>query len=436
MSTERFEEQLKEELESGAKLDFADVLKRIEIQEEAEELKENNKKQKVFKRTMTALCSVAAAAVVFVGAAGLLSMMSSAADGMMESESAYLSDMEVSMESEEYPNHFNSDESFEASDSVVNESVNNVTQDDYIDPSDSVIDKEPASASDADDEIPSEPKSYRIEELGITLDIPSDAYCTGRDVPSDFPLLESYGMTEGQLESAYKRNGIYFNAVWPMKSGITTELVVYVEDNNDTWQIYDMSRLSEDELRLKLDEYENYSSALDAVDGVEYYDCSVYRANRAVYIKSYCAVEGIDGRENRLEYTTVINGKKVIFMLIEHPDSDLAVFGESVSEANAEMMSKIVSSVKWDEIKNAVWEKYKGFIPMAILVICLIASVIIIIVIDRKKKKAKSMLPEAEAADSEEVTDILSSDDEVTTEEKPEDEDKSEDKNISQNTEE
>lgn len=436
MNTERFEEQLKEELESGAKLDFADVLKRIEIQEEAENLKENDAKKKVFRRTMTALCAVAAAAVVFVGAAGLLSMMSSAADGMMESESAYLSDMEISMESEESPNHFNSDESFAASDSVINETIDNVTQGDSNSQLDSVVDKEPASESDAIDAIQPELKEYRIDELGITLDIPSNAYCTGRDVPSDFPLLESYGMTEGQLESAYKRNGIYFNAVWPVASDVTTELVVYVEDNNDTWQIYDMSRLSEDELRLKLDEYENYSSAQDAVDGVEYYDCSVYRANRAVYIKSYCAVEGIDGRENRLEYTTVINGKKVIFMLIEHPDSDLAVFRESVSEANAEMMSKIVSSVKWDEIKNAVWEKYKGFIPMAILVVCLIAAVIIIIVIDvKKKKKAKNMLPEAEAADSDEVTDTLSSDDDAPTEEKPE-EDKSEEKDISQNTEE
>lgn len=436
MNTERFEEQLKEELESGAKLDFADVLKRIEIQEEAEELKENSIKKKVFRRTMTALCAVAAMAVVFVGAAGLISIVNSASDSMMESESAYISDMEISMEAEEYPDQITSNESFAASDSTVNDSSDNVTQEDSVSASDSFIDKEPASASDADDVIQSELKGYRIEELGIALNIPSEAYCTGRDVSADFPLLESYGMTEGQLESAYKRNGIYFNAVWPMRSGVTTELVVYVEDNNDTWQIYDMSRLTEDELQLKLDEYENYSSAQDAVDGVEYYDCSVYRGDQAVFIKSYCSVDGLNGRENRLEYTTVVNGKKVIFMLIEHPDSDLAVLGECVSEANTEMMSKIVSLIKWDTIKNATWEKYKGFIPMAILVVCLIAAVIIIIVIDTKKKKAKNMLPEAGAADSEEVTDTLSSDDESPAEDKTEDEEKLEDEDAAENTEE
>ena len=239
---------------------------------------------------------------------------------------------------------------------------------------------------------------FDIEELFLSVEIPGDAYCTGRDVSSDFELLEVYGMTEGELEAAYRRNDIYFNAVWKSGDGMTTELVVYMEEDDGTWAVYDMNLLTDEELRLRVDEFENYGASDEAVLGVKYHNCEVYKHNQAVFIKAFCRVDTLETVENRLEYTTIINGQRFIFVLIEHPDGE-APIGQELSEENLRLMETIMESVSWSKVKIALWERYKSFVPVTVIGIIIGALVVFAVVVEIKRKRKQTEQPEIEEAD-------------------------------------
>lgn len=383
MNEERLNELVKSELEDNVKLDFEDVLKRIEAQKDSfeEEVlpEKNNSAMKTVFRVLAAAASVA----VIIGAASLLPSMASGADGgynMESSAEAPVADSEIVFEDAALP-----EEEINASDSFgtdENLNINSEYEEKF----------EPTAVQ----------QTFEIKELGITLDVLDSAACTGRDVPQNFELLGNYGMTEGELEAAYRRNDIYFNAVWKSDE-ITTELVVYMEEDDGTWALFDMNLLSDEELALRVDEFENYDALSSAEDGVDYYDCSVFRHRQAVFIRAYCKVDNEFTRENRLEYTTVINGKRYIFLLIEHPVSKDVIIDDRISADNESMMKEIIDSVEWSEIKNAMWERYKSFIPAAILVLLITAVIIAAVIIEtiKKKQKAEAVQDEITANDSD-----------------------------------
>ena len=249
-----------------------------------------------------------------------------------------------------------------------------------------------------------------IDGEGISLRVPVYSFCTGRDVAPGFPLLEQYGMTAGELEAAYKRNDVYFNAVWRSSEKMITELVVYIEHDGASRSVYNMTGLDPDELTLRLDEYENYSSLPNAVAGVRYFDSSVYKTEQAVFIRAFCEVRNISGSENRLEYTTIVNGKRVIFTLIEHPDEGTQP-AERISDENIKVMDGIMKSVRWDKINSAFFAKHGRLVVMAVLTLIAAIAIIAVLAIDARRKKAT-----VEEADSEPETEIEEKTEEKTAE--------------------
>ncbi len=55
-------------------------------------------------------------------------------------------------------------------------------------------------------------ETYNIEEIGITIDIPSDWVAFTRDIDESNPILKNYGYTKEQLLAYMKESGIFLNA--------------------------------------------------------------------------------------------------------------------------------------------------------------------------------------------------------------------------------
>ncbi|MBE6764401.1 MAG: hypothetical protein E7546_00785 [Ruminococcaceae bacterium] len=387
MNDERIEALVKEELEQDIKLDFGDVLARIEAQSGTqEEIIETETKKNSVSKTVIRVLAAAAAVVVAVGMIAVLPSMMNSGDSA--AYAPMLNDEEILYESSE--SQINDSAQF--GDVIEDTEITDVPPDQSA--AGVVQENQAEEPSDLSDKV----QRFDIEELFLSVEIPGDAYCTGRDVSSDFELLEVYGMTEGELEAAYRRNDIYFNAVWKSGDGMTTELVVYMEEDDGTWAVYDMNLLTDEELRLRVDEFENYGASDEAVQGVKYHNCEVYKHNQAVFIKAFCRVDTLETVENRLEYTTIINGQRFIFVLIEHPDGE-APIGQELSEENLRLMETIMESVSWSKVKNALWERYKSFVPVTVIGIIIGALVVFAVVVEIKRKRKQTEQPEIEEAD-------------------------------------
>ena len=54
--------------------------------------------------------------------------------------------------------------------------------------------------------------TYDLEELGMSIEIPSDHVVFTRDIRSDDPNLSAYGLTKDDLFSPMLERSIYLNA--------------------------------------------------------------------------------------------------------------------------------------------------------------------------------------------------------------------------------
>jgi len=242
--------------------------------------------------------------------------------------------------------------------------------------------------------------NHTIDALKMSLELPADAYVTDRSVPGDFELLELYGMSAAQLEANYKSRNIYYNAVWYDNYADVTEIVVKMTEDKISGEIYNLSKASEEQLEEIERLYLNYEENVNAVVGAKYFDVLRVEHEQVLFFRAAGVVNNRSGRSNHLQYMTIVNGCRIEITLIEHFGIVEELSGEepeNISQQHVEMMEHIISTVRWEKIKNNFLQENRGIIFYSIIAVVGAAAIIGVILMPENRKQ----LLKAQITDSE-----------------------------------
>lgn len=231
---------------------------------------------------------------------------------------------------------------------------------------------------------------YHIDELGMSISLPADAYATGRNVAADFPLLEKYGMTVEQLQKNYYTRDIYFNAVWYDSDAEATEIVVSMVENSETRTLYDLDRADEERINWIEELYRSYGE--EGTSGEGYSSVELVDCGGVDFFRAEGSSKG-EKRRNLVEYMTIVNGQKVEISLIEYMPADDASDRTTVSEAHRQIIDSVMQTVRFDRIKNAFFAKNPGLVRFGIALLAaavLIGAYLAIDAVSRKRKPQKT----------------------------------------------
>lgn len=172
--------------------------------------------------------------------------------------------------------------------------------------------------------------AYTINELGMSMNIPSDLYVFTRDIASDDPNPSHFDLTREEFINYFNINNIYLNAV---SEEVTYEIVIYMVKNTDQ-NVSDFTEYSDTELQVLL---EDLSSTYE-MNGVTYDNSVIYTGNPQVkFIKSSFQKANGDKPAYGLQYFTVYDGKEINITL----DS----YDKTVTPDREAMISKVIDSI-------------------------------------------------------------------------------------------
>lgn len=249
--------------------------------------------------------------------------------------------------------------------------------------------------------------SFTVEALDLSIDLPAQAYITGRNVSRDFELLDVYGMSAAELEASYKMRNIYANAVWYDSDADATEIIIKMTRDETSEEIFDLSSAHEEQLERIRSLYLDYENGSSAITGAYYSDVTMIENEQALFFCAEGVVDNRSGRSNHLQYMTIINGCRIEITLIEHFGVDSELTGDEpqeVSRTHKEIMERVIRSVRWDKVRSKFWHQNRGTVFYAsIALIGLIAIITVLLLPEnrRKNKRPEVVTSEPEQTENE-----------------------------------
>ena len=171
--------------------------------------------------------------------------------------------------------------------------------------------------------------AYRLDDLGLSVDIPSDLIVFTRNIKHDDPNLKEFGLTKDQVDSMMKDGNIFLNALDP---NVAFEVVVTMIES----PLNDFYYLSNTELSV-------FASTLaDGYEGsgMDYIKSEIYEHPQAKFIKIYIKQPSGNGTAYGLQYYTVYDGKAINFTIHS--------YSGSLTSKNEALIRQIVDSVVFD----------------------------------------------------------------------------------------
>lgn len=142
--------------------------------------------------------------------------------------------------------------------------------------------------------------TYELDELGMSIEVPSGHVVFTRDIKSNDPNLSAYGLTKDGLYSLMLEQNIYLNT-WD--EDINYEIIVTMIDS----PLEDFNQLSDTSLAVLTPTMsKEYESA-----GITYIKSDIYQHNQAKFIKIYISQPNNGDTVYGLQYYTVYNGKAI-----------------------------------------------------------------------------------------------------------------------------
>lgn len=171
--------------------------------------------------------------------------------------------------------------------------------------------------------------SYRLNNLGLSVDIPSDLLTFTRNIKQDDPILEEFGMTKAEMESMMKDHNYYLDA-WDYYAEF--EIAVSMTDSS----LNDFYYFSNTELSAFL------SALVDRYIeiGITVIKSEIYEHPQAKFAKIIFEQSSKGETLYGLEYYTVYDGKAIDFTMYS--------YSGSLTSKNETMIKQIVDSVKFD----------------------------------------------------------------------------------------
>ena len=176
--------------------------------------------------------------------------------------------------------------------------------------------------------------SYKLDELGMSIELPQDYIVFTRDIKSNDPNLSAYGLTRDELYSLMVDGCIYLNA-WD--KDLNYEIIVTMTDSPvEDFNLYSDTALM-DLASSAEDEYRNY--------GITYIKSELYQHSQAKFIKIYISQQSNGSTVYGLEYSTVYNSKAI--------NITLQSYSGKINSSKEAILKEIVDSVRFDTAPSA-----------------------------------------------------------------------------------
>lgn len=171
--------------------------------------------------------------------------------------------------------------------------------------------------------------TYRLDALGMRVEIPDNYIVFTRNVQDDDPNLSLYGLTKEDMLSAMETRDIYLNA-WDENA--TFEIVVTMTESS----LGDFNQLSDTELLTLASSLETVYDAA----GVTYLRSEIYQNDQTKFLKIYINQPNDGITVYGVQYYTVYNGKAI--------NLTLQSYEGMIDAAKESAMQNIVYSAHFD----------------------------------------------------------------------------------------
>lgn len=171
--------------------------------------------------------------------------------------------------------------------------------------------------------------TYELDDLGMSIEVPSGHVVFTRDIKSNDPNLIAYGLTKEGMSSLMLERNIYLNA-WD--KDVNYEIIITMMDS----PFEDFNQFSSTTLAALISslssEYENA--------GITYIKSDIYQHDQAKFIKIYVSQPNSGSTAYGLQYYTAYNGKAISITLQSY---------SGVIDSNKEaIIQGIIDTVRFD----------------------------------------------------------------------------------------
>ncbi len=170
---------------------------------------------------------------------------------------------------------------------------------------------------------------YHLEELGMSVEFPSDNIVFTRDIKANDPNLSDYGLTKDGLYSSMLERSIYLNA-WD--EDVNYEIVITMVDS----PLEDYNLFSDTTLSAVVSAFETeYIGA-----GITFIRSDIYQHSQAKFAKIYISQPNNGNTAYGLQYNTVYDSKAI--------NITLHSYSGKIDSSKEAALKKIVDSVHFN----------------------------------------------------------------------------------------
>ena len=186
-----------------------------------------------------------------------------------------------------------------------------------------------------------------IEELNLTVDVPDNYHLLTRDIGENDPYLKEIGVTYDELLVHFRASDIYLNGI---DYDNLSEFILTMREIPESQAIYDLSNLSDEELKEAINYFLNYS---EMSEEKLYYDSNILKTDSATFLAlKFRNRDGVYIAEG-IQYYTVHNGQAINLIF--------SAYDNSYIETAFEDMDKMIKSVKFTkELETPAIGSYSG----------------------------------------------------------------------------
>lgn len=170
---------------------------------------------------------------------------------------------------------------------------------------------------------------YRLDPLGLSVEIPSELTTFTRDTKMNDPNLRAFGLTKAQMDTMMAEGNIYLNA---LESNNAYEIVVTMQEI----QLIDFFHLSNTELSAFASMLEENYVGSD----IKFIKSEIYEHPPAKFIKIYIKQPNGAGTAYGLQYYTVYDGKAINFTIHS--------YSGPITDKKEALIKRVVDSIKFD----------------------------------------------------------------------------------------
>ncbi|WP_101911544.1 hypothetical protein [Marasmitruncus massiliensis] len=191
-------------------------------------------------------------------------------------------------------------------------------------------------------------KNNAIPGLDMKLSVPEGWGALTRDTKEGDPVLADLGLDRGTMLQLFEKAGIYYNAV-NLTAG--TELVVSMQENENTRSISDLSKLPESRVQelekaltgLDLNQLEGMgqSDLLAGTSGISIESHGRLQLPEALFVSFEGKVEQNEMPISIAGYITIVNGRQINLFYRSYADE--------LTDVHRKEFEEIVRTVQFEE---------------------------------------------------------------------------------------